>query len=242
MGRISTKLSFSVPGSGNSPLVPTSSYSPQPVKPGGTAKEFARAMAESVGKGVFNAAVNEVTKRNGNPNPSGKGNGKSNARRSNNGKPGEVNSGLDSRNSTKISWSTGIKSGLVVNPLQEENSVFTPLFILNGQLFPKFGISDTDFNYADAYLKDFVYPQYIQVLLDQHIKSGQDLTLDKFAQYFDQLIRALELYYCIDSILTYSSNVKNQNAGMVHLRNSFCGYYLFTHCSGRTSCVYVHTP
>lgn len=240
--RKSTQLSFSVSGSGNKPLVPMPPL--QPIDNPGSGNipgDLARSLAEAAGRGAVNAAAEHFrnrgkrkSKSNPNPDSSRRGGGgkNNNDQASAGGRRGGISPAIAERRAVSVNWNSGIKSGLVVNPLQEASSVFTPLFVLNGQFFPKLkesADSNMDFNYSDAVLKDFVFADYLQTLFDQHYKAGQSTSIRKFTSYFDTIIEGLQLYYMIDSIITYCSVNKNQNVGMMQLRRNISVDIIYYH-------------
>jgi hypothetical protein len=119
-----------------------------------------------------------------------------------------------------IVWNSGIKSGLTVNT-RITTKDYTALYLSSGWLFkvtdPQID-DDTPFN---KQLNEIIWP-LIEASISNRINrcAGQFVKVGMFNKYVDYITEALQLYYCIDNVLTYGSNITldNVNVGMEGLR------------------------
>jgi hypothetical protein len=116
-------------------------------------------------------------------------------------------------------WSSGIRSGLTVNT-RIVSKDYTPLYLSSGWLF-KTTDTDVDENtYYNSELNNIIYP-LVESIISNTINryAGRYINVNKFNRYFEALTESLQIYYCIDSVLAYRSNVTidNTNVGMESL-------------------------
>jgi len=191
--------------------------------------------AKRVGKAVSDKFKNKGGNRrgkgkgNGQP-PNNEGNGRGGSKGYNNrgsrgggGGPISVVSGASSRSGIdSLSFDSKIPAGLTVNRrLQKDDA--TPLYLSSGWLFkvtdPDIEAEETEF---ELELRKVIYPVYEQIISNTINRwVGQYTSADEFLEYFQAVSQALQIFYCIDSILAYSSNntLDNINYGMEYLRN-----------------------
>lgn len=118
-------------------------------------------------------------------------------------------------------FSSGVSSGLTVNT-RIVNSDYTPLYLSSGWLFIT---TDSNIDLRTEFstqLQNIIYP-LVESAISNKIQryAGRYINSDDFDKYIHSLVKALQLYYTIDSILTYCSNttLTNINVGMEYLRS-----------------------
>jgi hypothetical protein len=115
--------------------------------------------------------------------------------------------------SQKIEISTGVRSGLIVNP-GEQNSKddFSSLYLMAGNLFKEDSI-DTAFK---DHLEKNIYPD-VNREIQYNLNFDYELSLTDFTSWFYDLTKALEVYYALDSIEVYGKKDVNNNPGSRYL-------------------------
>lgn len=120
-------------------------------------------------------------------------------------------------------FSSGISSGLTVNT-RVVSGDYTPLYLSSGKFFH---ITDANINGNSPFLdqlRNIIYP-LIESTISNKIQryAGRYINSVDFEDYIMALVDALQVYYCIDNVLTYGSNntITNINVGMEHLRTYF---------------------
>jgi hypothetical protein len=216
------------------PPVGSQSLIPKPNQ-GVKALEFAKDIADKVGGTVATAttavkAVKEFDEVTGiskrirdrrNNNNGGKGDG------GNNGGGGGGSTNLSSSKSggysydmmcnkpisQKIEISTGIRSGLIVNPGERNNEDdFSSLYIMCGNLFKEDAI-DTAFKH---HLERNIYPD-VNREIQYNLNFDYELSLTDFTSWFYDMTKALEVYYALDSVDVYGKKEENNNPGSRYL-------------------------
>lgn len=113
-------------------------------------------------------------------------------------------------------------SSTLVLRRRDGDDSYSPLYMLNGEFFPEPGKSETNYSMYEKLLGNQIYKDYCDVVASS---KGTYLTKkfpkDRFYKYINSVSRALQVYYCIDSILSYTSNPENQNKGLEDLRFRF---------------------
>lgn len=157
----------------------------------------------------------------------------------------------NSSGQTCLLWSSGIRSGLTVNT-RIVTKDYTPLYLSSGWLF-KLTDSEVEENtFYNSELATVIYPM-IESVISNRIQryAGRYISFEKFRAYFSALVEALQIYYCVDNVLAYRSNVSvsNVNVGMEVLSskltaNSIVEYnllkeFLSTCCCPRNLLSYI---
>jgi hypothetical protein len=123
------------------------------------------------------------------------------------------------RATASLSFDSGIRSGLVVDTHNSGNTNHSPCFILGGALIP---LSLGNDCLVDQQFSTSLYFQYLrecQTMVNYAV--GSKFTEGDFKNYMRSIIRALQVYYMVDSILAYCDNrytVKNE--GLFNLRQT----------------------
>lgn len=181
--------------------------------------------SETPGKRKYKNKGDGNGRRNSGNNGDGKRYGKASQRPSS----GNANSSDTTRGyktnpgSGCILFSSGISSGLTVNTrIVTEN--YTPIYLSSGNLFiitdPNIDLN-TEF---DNQLKNVIYPNVESVISNRIQRyAGRYITSNDYSKYMYSIINALQVYYCIDNVLTYRSNTirDNINVGMDYLSSKF---------------------
>lgn len=166
---------------------------------------------------------------NGNSNvPPSKG-GDSNPKSSKGGRPHKKFSGYYPSSELKtssMSFNSGIRSGTIINPFEPSSpTTGSDLFLLAGS-FLRNGSSSY---YTSFLAQDIHFKVLTTVQNTVNYKAAREFTSSRFCEYINRLTDALQLYYCIDSILAYESLPSNTNRGMVHLRSFITADVLSSH-------------
>lgn len=85
------------------------------------------------------------------------------------------------------------------------------------------GITDDSNDFISRYLKEIVYPAFrseSQKDLGFNINAQTILSDENIKGYFNSVIDMLEMYYCMMSIISFSSNYKLTNLSMEKLRDT----------------------
>jgi hypothetical protein len=135
--------------------------------------------------------------------------------------------GFQERSGTDfVSYRSGISAGLTVNSrLTSDQS--SSLYLSSGGFFT---VYDDDLkdnpkiqNEVITALERIFYPLTEDVITNRINRwAGQYINFRDYKDYIFKLVDALQLYYCIDSVLTYSTHntVDNVNIGMEALKQS----------------------
>lgn len=120
-----------------------------------------------------------------------------------------------------ILWKSGITSGLTVNTRIVAKD-YTPLYLSSGYLFIVTDNNIDNYTEFDNQLNNIIYPQ-LEILMSSKINRfiGRYVNAKDFNDYVYAIVTALQVYYCIDSVITYCSNLdsENINVGMERLRS-----------------------
>jgi hypothetical protein len=115
--------------------------------------------------------------------------------------------------SQKIEISTGVRSGLIVNPGERNNDEdFSSLYIMCGNLFKEDAI-DTAFK---EHIEKNIYPD-VNREIQYNLNFDYELKLDEFTGWFYDMTKALEVYYALDSVQVYGMKEENNNPGSRYL-------------------------
>jgi hypothetical protein len=123
------------------------------------------------------------------------------------------------RATASLTFDSGIRSGLVVDTHNSGNANHSPCFILGGAILPLDLGNDC---LVDQQFSTSLYFQYLrecQTMVNYAVGS-KFIEID-FRNYMRTVIRALQVYYMVDSILAYCDNrytIKNE--GLFNLRQS----------------------
>lgn len=130
----------------------------------------------------------------------------------------------DRRGQSCLLYSSGISAGLVVNSRLYSDQT-SSLYLSSGWLF---SVSDLDLkakNFETPFidqLRRILFPIY-ELVISNRINRYSGLYIDwyDFYEYMLSITKGLQMYYCLDNILAYSSNNSqdNVNYGMEALRN-----------------------
>jgi hypothetical protein len=140
---------------------------------------------------------------------------------SNNGGSMSRNGGRQDSNESSVRWNSGLESGIVLNPYQKYSDEYTSLYMLNGELFPKKGATGN--NYYQNALKRLIFHEMVTLLASVNQRFTDYFTYQNFEDYMDTITSALQLYYSVDSILTYYNNNNSSvmNQGLLHIHREF---------------------
>jgi hypothetical protein len=181
----------------------------------------------SGGRGRNKVGLNMASKSDSGDGSIGSGNGGGrNGRDSKNGSNGRAGrfDQFPKRSSTsRIDYTTGIRSDFVINTRQLGNREYSPCYILNGALFPAIDEDKSGNNesYFMDILKTDVFENYLSLIYNRLGYQGKkDFTASAFYDYTLTICNALELFYCIDSILSYNENSHGRNYGLSILRDT----------------------
>lgn len=115
-----------------------------------------------------------------------------------------------------ISFLTGIKSGTLINPFEVSNCKSnSSLFTLGGSFLP---VSVEDSMFHKLMFGDIYFNIITKLQQDINFRINREMSAKDFYNYLASLSNALQLYYSVDSILAYTSVVRNNNVGMTYLR------------------------
>jgi hypothetical protein len=214
------------------PPVGAQSLVPKPVQ-GVTALEFAKDIADKVGGTVATATTavkavkefDEVTgisrrirdrrNRDGKGDGGSKGGGGGGSTNLNSSSSGGYSYDMMCNKpvSQKIEISTGIRSGLIVNPGERNNNDdFSSLYIMCGNLFKEDSI-DTAFK---DHIEKNIYPD-VNREIQYNLNFDYELSLTDFTNWFYDMAKALEVYYALDSVDVYGKKDSNNNPGSRYL-------------------------
>lgn len=121
------------------------------------------------------------------------------------------------RRSENFTWSADIKCGTNYDKRLRGDELFSPLYIMNGEFLPKRVNSQP--TYLETLFDNELYFEYLRL-----VESKVNRTVSKqfrkpdLYNYLHSMSEALQLYYCLDSILTYYENSSNSNYGLFCLR------------------------
>lgn len=125
--------------------------------------------------------------------------------------------------SSCILFNSGISAGLTVNTRIVAVD-YTPIYLSSGYLFKVTDVnidSNTDFM---KQLVNIIYP-LVESIISNKIQryAGRYFNSNDYANYILSITEALQVYYCIDSVLSYGSNISrdNINVGLEYLRSQF---------------------
>jgi len=117
--------------------------------------------------------------------------------------------------SQKIEISTGVRSGLIVNPGERNNKKdFSSLYIMCGNMFKEDAI-DTAFK---DHLEKNIYPA-VNREIQYNLNFDYELSLTSFTSWFYDMTKALEVYYALDSVDVYGKKNENNNPGSRYLHS-----------------------
>lgn len=191
--------------------------------------------------------------KGGNPNPSelsynrrppggrGRGNGSNSSTalsaKSDSYRGGTGWYGLNEAIMTKIAFSTGIPSGIVLDPDPYHSQGYSQLYFNQGRLCEYYVYDWSKLGGPqESTIRDLTKPtgfmSYYKREMQRHIfdaylnevrKSGNRnadrfFEEENFYKYMDSVIQALQIYYCIDSIYAYDKDRTTFNAGLDNIR------------------------
>lgn len=199
-----------------------SKYGPQILDAvGRRASDAAEGFVKGLGKGGRGEKTRLYAKPSG-KNGDTNGGGGSGGRNNNSGSgnfPGYWPGTFEGANA-HIDWMSPVQSGTIVNPSQEANSSYAPLIVACGELFPELDASSTfDDSYYNDILESSIYHDYLRAVENNTNKElSKQFTQTSFLNYVKDTLKALQIYYNVDSILSYSSG-DGINYGMDSVRN-----------------------
>jgi hypothetical protein len=181
----------------------------------------------SGGGGRKKVSQNMASKSNSNDGSNGSGNGSGrNGRDSkygSNSRSGRFDQFPKRSSTSRIDYTTGIRSDFVINTRQLGNNEYSPCYILNGALFP--AINESKSGSKDSYfmniLRSDIYENYLSLVYNRSgYQSRKHFTSSSFFDYTLTICNALEVFYCIDSILSYNENSHGRNYGLSILKDT----------------------
>jgi hypothetical protein len=189
-------------------------------KVGGTATavsavvQAAKQIDAATNKAISNKIKNEISKRtNKREGPPSGGSGSNNNNNS-------LTSGFsynmmcDKPISKKIDLSTGVRSGLIVNPGEPTNDDdYSELYVMCGNLFKQ----DTIATSFREYIETVIFPE-VQMAVQFNLNYAYELKIEDFNSWFYSLTKALEVYYTLDSVIAFNDNRLNTNQGCKFMR------------------------
>lgn len=117
----------------------------------------------------------------------------------------------------QLSLDTGIDSGTIVNPLQNTTENFTPLFIQCGNFLPD--LSEQPDSMTTGMLSSELFYKYSVIIQSEvNFSLARSFTKERFYDYILNISKALQLYYMIDSIISFTTHTPNTNIAMTRLR------------------------
>jgi hypothetical protein len=121
----------------------------------------------------------------------------------------------------QLTFESGIPSGLFNNPKERDNSSFSSLYVMGGKFLPNYSSSRVSKSNASQLIVEDVYWDYltraeqeINRIIEPHFSKIEFLT------WLYHVSDGLQLYYEVDSIMSYDSEFENKNVGMAYLRET----------------------
>jgi hypothetical protein len=136
------------------------------------------------------------------------------------------------RKSAPVEWSTNIKSGDVINCFTLGDEKINPMTIMCGELFAHFPqthsnnsndnspVEDkTKYNFVQNLFNKQLYAEYLCAVASvKGFSTARYLSEFQLWDYTHKVIKALQIYYSIDAVLTVAENPDLCNQGIDHLR------------------------
>jgi hypothetical protein len=132
------------------------------------------------------------------------------------------------RSTNNLTFSSGINSGLIINPFERVNQYYSDLFICSGSFFSKTVPTSIAHQLLDKLLfRDILFQ--CQTVIRYNV--DKDMSMSSFYNYISSVVAALQLYYFVDAILAYcaSSEIRYPNPGLQKIRSSFTAEILSQH-------------
>jgi hypothetical protein len=140
---------------------------------------------------------------------------------------------------SSVSFNSGIKSGTIINPLEPSSPTFgSDMFLLSGTLLS----SGSSSVYTEFLSKDIHFNLLSKVQSAVNYRVGREFTSARFSKYINRLANALQLYYCVDTVLAYETIPSNTNRGMMGLRTKLDAEILSSHERLKKSLISVAIP
>lgn len=122
------------------------------------------------------------------------------------------------RKSATFNWSANIPCGTDYNLRLQGDENFSPLYLMNGEFLPKRVNSQP--TYLETLLDNELFYQYLRSVEGKVNRTvSKQFKKKDLYDYLHTLSKALQLYYCVDSVLTYVENKDNHNYGLHSLRD-----------------------
>lgn len=118
---------------------------------------------------------------------------------------------------TSITFSSGLESGLFVNAKEHTTSEYSSLFIMGGHFMPNYN-SEMHSIAAEVVGGDIFWDYLTQAEKKINRVISPHFTKSDLDDYIYHVCKGLQVYYMVDSILTYDSEFQNKNTGMAYLR------------------------
>jgi hypothetical protein len=136
---------------------------------------------------------------------------------------GENTKRLDlSDNKITTNFSSGIPSGLLAVPIQEPKSTYSTYFSQNGYICfdgHTFPAETTYESYAEEHTRTVIYPRILDEMQSKLNYNITDrISISDVRKHFQFVGYALQIYYNIDSVLTYFDNYSSKNIAVAKLR------------------------
>lgn len=142
----------------------------------------------------------------------------------------------DDRRDAKISFDIPVDNTLCIQPLEQVTTILaakqmSTKLMMNLSTFSRdpdgVGNSVTGYPVYDYYRTIFAQLER-KVLATVRSKIIDDFTFQNFYNYIQLVASSLELYYFLDSILSYRSDTKDKNSGVLLMQTMFSDAELFT--------------
>jgi hypothetical protein len=114
-----------------------------------------------------------------------------------------------------IKFSSGLKSGLIVNPSEPvSKSDWSMLFLQSGELFD---LDNTSTSFYE-YIESNIYPM-VERTVQSELNYSYNFDFSVFKGWFKAVSRALQIHYMCDSITAVGNNGSTTNKGELYLRS-----------------------
>lgn len=135
---------------------------------------------------------------------------------------------MGDRSSVDITFKSNIESGLLIDPMEDNTKRYSTLFVMAGSFFS----GNTENSISKKLMNDLLFQDILnQCQTKVNYRVDSDITSEKFYKYISSITSAIQLYYYVDSILTYCKNddIPVKNVGMQYLRSQLTADILSQH-------------
>lgn len=135
---------------------------------------------------------------------------------------------LGDRSSVDITFKSGIESGLLIDPMEDNTENYSTLFVMGGSFFSE-GAGNS---ISKKLMNDLLFQDILNECQSKiNYRVDSDINSEKFYKYVCSITSAIQLYYYVDSVLTYCKNddIPVKNSGLQYLRSQFTSDILSQH-------------